>query len=35
MFASFLTSFIPSLFAFLAGLLIAWLAWGWRPVRKD
>ena len=35
MFASFLTSFIPSLVAFAAGLLIAWLAWGWGRASKD
>lgn len=35
MFTSFLTSFIPSLFAFGAGLLIAWLAWGWGRAGRD
>lgn len=35
MFTSFLTSFIPSLIAFFAGLLIAGLAWGWRRHSKD
>lgn len=35
MFAFFMTSFIPSLIAFGAGLLIAWLAWGWGRARQD
>jgi len=35
MFASFPNAFTPSLVAFLAGLLIAMVAWGGRQPRQD